>query len=117
VRFKLDENLPLEACRLLRQAGHDAVSVLEQQIGGCPDRELAAVCQAESRVLITLDTDFSNILVYPPADAPGRIVIRTDDQARPAVVRLMKRIATALQSENPRGRLWIVERDRIRIRG
>ncbi|MCX7002794.1 MAG: DUF5615 family PIN-like protein [bacterium] len=78
MRFKIDENLPLEACRLLTHAGHDAVSVLDQQLVGCPDRELAAVCQAESRVLITLDTDFSNILIYPPGNTPGMIVVESD---------------------------------------
>ena len=34
MRFKIDENLPVEAAELLRQAGHDAVTVLEQHLGG-----------------------------------------------------------------------------------
>lgn len=29
MRFKMDENLPLEAPALLRQAGYDAVTVVE----------------------------------------------------------------------------------------
>ncbi|HMO51489.1 MAG TPA: DUF5615 family PIN-like protein [Kiritimatiellia bacterium] len=58
--FKLDENLPAEACQLLRNAGHDALSVLDQHLGGAPDSHVAAVCLAESRTFITLDTDFAN---------------------------------------------------------
>ena len=32
VRFKLDENLPAELADLFRQAGHDAVTVLDQTL-------------------------------------------------------------------------------------
>ena len=31
-KFKLDENMPTEATNLLRDAGHDAVSVVDQQL-------------------------------------------------------------------------------------
>ena len=34
VRFKLDENLPAEMAHLFSRAGHDAVTVLEQGLGG-----------------------------------------------------------------------------------
>lgn len=33
MRFKVDENLPVEAAEVLRQAGHEAATVLEQQHG------------------------------------------------------------------------------------
>lgn len=38
VQFKLDENLPDEAADLLRAAGHDALTVLDQHLGGGPTR-------------------------------------------------------------------------------
>jgi len=34
MRFKADENLPAEVAALLRDSGHDAVSVLDQHLGG-----------------------------------------------------------------------------------
>lgn len=115
--FKIDENLPSEAAELLRNAGHDAVSVLDQGLGGCPDREIAAVCKAESRILVTLDTDFADILTYPPHDFAGIVVLRSNDQSTSAVLQLMRRLALAVRSESPRRHLWIVERNRIRVRG
>ena len=54
MRFKVDENLPREVAQLLQQAGHDATSVLAQHLGGSPDTAIAAVCQQERRVLLTL---------------------------------------------------------------
>jgi predicted nuclease of predicted toxin-antitoxin system len=117
VEFKIDENLPSEACRILQDAGHGAVSVLDQELGGHPDSDIAIVCKTEGRALITLDTDFGNILAYPPAGFPGIIVIRTKDQAKPTVLNFVHRIVAALQSHSLPGRLWIVENDRMRIRG
>ena len=47
-RFKIDENLPIEAAELLVAAGHDAVTVADQGMVGNPKTTLASVCQRES---------------------------------------------------------------------
>jgi predicted nuclease of predicted toxin-antitoxin system len=71
VRFKLDENLPKDAGALLRDAGHDVETVLEEHLGGNPDVKILDACQAENRVLITFDLDFSDIRLYPPSSHSG----------------------------------------------
>lgn len=43
MRFKVDENLPIEVAEALRQAGHDAATVLEQRYGGSADAQLATL--------------------------------------------------------------------------
>lgn len=75
-KFKVDENIPAEVAGLLISAGHDAVTVPEQQLGGCPDRDIMEVCRHESRAIVTLDLGFSNIRTYPPADHSGIVVLR-----------------------------------------
>lgn len=45
--FKVDENLHEEVADLLRQHGHDAVTVYDQQLQGKVDDNLAAVCCQE----------------------------------------------------------------------
>jgi hypothetical protein len=67
-RFKLDENLPRDAAVLLQQAGHDVHTVLAEQLGGHPDQRVFDASQAEERVLITFDLDFSDLRVYPLAN-------------------------------------------------
>jgi predicted nuclease of predicted toxin-antitoxin system len=67
MEFKLDENLPVEAAEVLRRVGYDAVTVLEQNLGGVADPEVASVCQNEGRTLITLDTvssHFKRAFIY-----------------------------------------------------
>lgn len=61
MEFKVDENLPTEVADLLRQVGYDAVTVLEEHLGGASDSDIVSVCQKEGRILITLDTDFADI--------------------------------------------------------
>ena len=80
MKFKVDENLPLEVAGSLRQAGHDAATVWDQSLAGSPDRDIAAVCQTEGRALLTLDLGFADIRTYPPERFPGPIVLRLRSQ-------------------------------------
>lgn len=45
MRLKVDENLPREACDLLNRAGHDAISVGQQGLGGADDARVYRLCQ------------------------------------------------------------------------
>ena len=59
--FKLDENLPGALAGLFAKAGHDAVTVSEQEMTGASDPSIVAVCCSEGRALVTLDMDFADI--------------------------------------------------------
>ena len=61
MKFKIDENLPVDVVESLRNAGYDAATVWDEHLNGAPDTEIADVCKREERALITLDTDFANI--------------------------------------------------------
>ena len=52
--FKMDENLPIDIADLLRQEGYDALSVMDQDVAGHPDADVAALCQREQRAIVTL---------------------------------------------------------------
>ena len=66
MRFKVDESLHVEVADLLRGQGHDALTVFDQGLRGRNDHALADICRTENRVLLSLDLDFSNILMFPP---------------------------------------------------
>jgi len=116
MRFKIDENLPLQAAELLRTAGHDAATVLEQQMGGTDDATLSEVCRHEGRALVTLDAGFADIRSYPPRDYPGIMVLRPESQSREAIVSLLDGVLGLLDREALERKLWIVEEGRVRIR-
>jgi len=117
MKFKTDENLPTEAADLLRSAGHDAVTVGEQRLGGAVDSMVGSVCQREGRVLVTLDLDFADIQTYPPSRYPGFVVLRLSRQDKAGVLRVIARTVPLLAGEEVAGRLWIVEENQVRIHG
>ena len=117
MKFKIDENMPLAAAAILRQAGHDAETVFDEQLAGGNDQQLAQVCQREGRALVTLDLDFSDIREYPPAEYGGIVVLRPHVQERGPVLYLVEAMLRLLDDEELPGHLWIVERTRARIRG
>ena len=117
VRFKVDENLPVELVNLFRQAGDDAVTVLDQDLGGAADPVVAAACTRERRAIVTLDTDFSDIRMYPPGAYSGIVVFRLDYQDRDHVLDVGARFLRSLADSQLGGQLWIVEESRIRMRG
>lgn len=114
--FKIDENLPVETAELLVQAGHDAVTIHDQQMVGEPDLRIAQVCQSEQRAIVTLDLDFSDIRNYPPADHYGIVVLRPNTQAKPVVLSLIARLIPLLETESLLHSLWIVQENGVRIR-
>ncbi len=116
MKFKIDENLPSEIKHLLIQAGHDALTVKDQDLTGHPDTNLAVVCLAENRAFITSDLDFSDIRAYPPEKYPGIMVIRSDRQDKPTMVELFRPVLDLLSKEQVDKRLWIIERGRVRVR-
>ncbi len=116
MQFRIDENLHSDAAELLRQHGHDALTVYDQGLQGEADPDIAKVCRQEGRAVVTLDLDFSDIRNYPPADYPGIIVLRLDDQSRASVLDVLRRIIPLLDAEPLVGNLWIVQKTGLRIR-
>jgi hypothetical protein len=115
LQIKLDENLGLRGRQLLAGVAHDVATVSEQELTGAPDEELIAVCRRERRCLVTLDLDFSNPFVFPPEDYAGIAVIRLPRRPTPDdLYTAVGTLATALESDEIEGKLWIIERHRIR---
>ena len=95
MKFKLDENRPVELAESLGKAGLDAVTVVAQDLGGRPDRDIISVCRNEDRALITLDVGFADIRLYPPESYPGLIVLRLARQDTPHVLALAAQLPRA----------------------
>lgn len=116
MRCKFDENLPVEAADILRAGGHECHTVFDEGLAGEADARVYDQCQRESRVLLTLDLDFSDIRTYPPHESPGIVVIRPTEPDRDRVLRLVRKVLLAFDRDPVAQSLWIVEEHRIRIR-
>ncbi len=115
-RFKLDENLPRDAAALFRDAGYGVETVLDEQLGGQADPVVFATCQQEGRIFVTLDLDFADIRQYPPDGHAGVWVLRPSSQSVAQILELIRGGLELHARESSERHLWIVERDRVRIR-
>jgi hypothetical protein len=114
--FKLDENLGNRGQGRLREAGHDVMTVREQQLCGQPDLRVIDVCSAEKRCLITLDIDFADTLTYPPERYAGIILFRLP--RKPVLSDIDIAVDTVIEAlehgADIAGQLWIVRQKTIR---
>ncbi len=117
MKFKCDENLPVEVAALFCREGHDALSVLDEYLGGTADPTIAGVCRDEERILVTLNLDFASIQTYPLQDYHGIIVLRLARQDRNVMLAIIPGLLALLRTEAVARRLWIVNEPRVRIRG
>ena len=92
------------------------MSVLDQELSGKPDQNIAGICQQEERIIITLDLDFADIRTYPPRDYSGIIVLRLKRQDKLIALSVGRRLLKAFQDNSLENQLWIVDERRIRIR-
>jgi predicted nuclease of predicted toxin-antitoxin system len=116
LKFKVQENLPPEYAAILREAGHEADTVGDQKLSGAEDSTLSGRCQAEDRVLLTLDLDFADVQANPPKSHSGIVVLRSHTQDEMTLISLLKRVLPVLLRRSPKQELCIVEQDRIRCR-
>lgn len=116
MKFKLDENLPRSARDQLTARDWDVHDVHDEGLEGSLDDRIQTICEAEGRILVTLDTDFADIRRYDPARSPGVIVLRPRDQSIRACLECLAGAIRALAVERITGTLWIVEPQRLRIR-
>ncbi len=117
LKFKIDENLPAIFADDLRAEGHDALTVDDEGLSGVIDPRLAKVCQDEARAIVTEDTDFANIVAYPPATFRGIVVLRTRFQGLGALRAFRTLVLPRLATEPLDGHLWVVDDVRVRVRG
>ena len=76
MRFLLDECMPRSSREVLRILKYNVLDAREADLLGKDDRSYLSYAIKTKRILITLDRDFANILLYRPGTNPGIIVLR-----------------------------------------
>jgi predicted nuclease of predicted toxin-antitoxin system len=116
VRVKVDKDLPKAATQLLRERGFDALSVIEQGMGGSKDIALWSAVQSEQRFLVTADKGFGDIRSFPPGTHAGILVLRPDEPGVRPLVELLTDVLKGYDLEDLSGTLAVASPRGIRIR-
>ena len=114
VRLLLNENLPGTVIRLLRERGHDVISVKES-LRGERDEVILARGQADQRVMVTQDKDFAELAFARGLPAACGVILFRLSSADPDAEN--RRILDVLDADlNWAGHFAVVTHDRIRMR-
>lgn len=117
MKFLIDNALSPRVATLLREAAHDAVHVREYAMQQAGDAEILARAAAESRVIVSADTDFGTILALRQESRPSVVLFRgsTSRVARNVVRRLLQELPEA-SSFLDAGCILTIEPGRSRVR-
>ena len=116
MRFLADAGVSPDTVAFLTRLGHDAIHVRALDMHRAQDRELVEYARSETRVIVTFDLDFGDILALGVLDRPSVILLRLSDE-RPAEVNA--RLATVVAEQEAAlesGALILVENVRYRVR-
>lgn len=100
--------------RLLRQLGHDVLSVSENLSGSIDDRVLETAVK-EKRVLITNDTDFGEIVFLQKKITAGIVLMRFASEELDKKIETLKHLLKH-HSGKLYGHFTVVNERQIRIR-
>ena len=115
MRIKFDDNLGDRGADILRAAGHDVSTVVEKELCAVSDVELIEVCRSERKCLVTLDLDFSNSLLFDPAQYYGIAVLRLSaGTGGTCLLDAFRTFTAGLAGATIDGNLWVVRTGRIR---
>jgi len=116
MKFKLDENLPLEIADAFRGAGHHIDTVQDEGPAGAPDNEILDHSRAAGRILLTMDKGIADIRRFRPESYTRIVLFRPSSAGRGEVLRFVQEALPDLLSTDLIGRLVVVSPRGIRSR-
>ncbi len=119
LKFFADHCVPTSVIRLLREAGHEVLKLREHIPRDSPDAVVISKARDLDAVLISLNGDFADIVTYPPANYNGVVALQIRNHPG-SITEIVSRLTIYLASHQDishyRGKLFLVEAHRIRIR-
>jgi len=113
VRFLADESCDFAVVRALRAAGHDVTAISEFS-AGVADDVVIEISVRESRILLTEDKDFGQLVYASSRMNVGVVLMRFPGTERATLCRTISDLVRQ-KDERLMGRFVVVQPGRIRI--
>ncbi|MBK5961340.1 hypothetical protein CCR97_24500 [Rhodoplanes elegans] len=114
MRWLVDECVDAALVTVLREFGHDVLDVAERA-PGATDAEVIALAWSESRLLLTEDKDFGDLVFRQVKTVPGLVLLRIDP-SRATIKRDRLAVAVERLGDGLFGRYTVIEEGRFRSR-
>ena len=116
MKFLLDMGIPRRTAVFLRQAGRDAVHLRDQGLQRLKDPEIVEKALSESRVLLTHDLGFGELVAASGGHLPSVVTFRLRSMRFDNVNRRLERVLEDHQDALARGAMVTVTETTIRVR-
>ena len=100
----------------VQQLGHELATVEERLLSGADDEIVLAHAVSENRAFLTRDMHFSNILLYPPGNYLGIIVLKIEPSTTDPVHRTLTEALAHFTQDTIQKALLIVDPNKFRER-
>ncbi len=118
LRFFADHCISNFIIRILRDAGYEVFRLKDYIPPDSPDSAVLSKAQVLDSVLLSLNGDFVDIVLYPPAKYKGIVALQVRNHPE-VIPQIMERLTSYLSAHpdinHYHGKLLIVETHRIRI--
>ncbi len=115
LRFLLDADMPRSSAEVMRSIGLEVADVRDIGMRGAKDKEIIEYALKNSRIIVTKDTDFGEVLRYPKH--PGAIIFRLPYAfTSKELNKRLKEFFESVREEEIKDTITIVELSRYRKR-
>ena len=117
MRLFLDQNLSRHLAALLNGPLFDVSDTRSRGLQRATDAELLTLAAAESRIIVSADTDFGELLAKSGADTPSFVLLRkTEGLSAEEIANLLASNLPAFETELNDGAILVITNTTVRIR-
>lgn len=116
MRILADMGVDMRVVLWLRSQGHDATHLRDEGLQRLPNGEIFVKAIAESRVILTFDLDFGEILALSKGRKAGVVLFRLRNTRTPNVIQRLSSVLSDRVEPLERGAVVIVQESRHRVR-
>jgi predicted nuclease of predicted toxin-antitoxin system len=116
LKLLVDESLSARVAALLAAAGHDAIHVGDLNLLGAPDTDVVAAGRRDQRCVVSVDTDFGELLAVGNHADPSVVLLRHTPHRPQDQAALLITALPLLEEDLSIGAIVVLTPDRARIR-
>ena len=92
MKFLADMGISQNTVAFLRNKGHDAVHLRDENLQRLPDKDIIKKALAEKRIILTMDLDFGYLMAISKSNLPSVIIFRLENETPKNVNKRLEKV-------------------------